>query len=168
MAENNLPPGASPDDTVRPDTGGWISGPCDDADAGTPQLDAALPAARELLASTVEAVNPGTSRSDLFGYVTEYRKHLADLVAACSGAWISPPVRFDEIPADEVRAGDQLLLDDGVVAEVEVVAAGDFWLGTRLHGPGLAIDWQERRGTASGTLFRTAGDFLCRVRAGAR
>src|SRR5262245_12360966 len=43
----------------------------------------ALAAARELLASTVEAVNPGTSRPELFAYVMGYRARLADLVAAC-------------------------------------------------------------------------------------
>jgi hypothetical protein len=47
-------------------------------------LEAALVAARELLASTVEAVHPGTSARRLFTYVTQYRARLADLVAACS------------------------------------------------------------------------------------
>jgi hypothetical protein len=46
-------------------------------------LQAALATARELLASTVDAVNPGTTRRELFGYVTQYRARLADLVAAC-------------------------------------------------------------------------------------
>jgi hypothetical protein len=77
MAENNLPLEQSPGDTVRADVGGWISGPMDDTAHSAHELAAALSAARELLAGTVEAVNPGTSRSDLFGYVTEYRKHLA-------------------------------------------------------------------------------------------
>src|SRR5262245_19670958 len=48
-------------------------------------LEPALAAARDLL-STVEAVNPGTSRRELFAYVTQYRARLADLVAACPAA----------------------------------------------------------------------------------
>lgn len=46
-------------------------------------LEAALATARELLASTVEAVNPGTPRRELFAYLTQYRARLASLVAAC-------------------------------------------------------------------------------------
>jgi hypothetical protein len=33
--------------------------------------------------STVEAVNPGTPRRELFAFLTQYRARLADLVAAC-------------------------------------------------------------------------------------
>ena len=46
-------------------------------------LEPALAAASKLLAGTVEAVNPGTSRRELLAYVTQYRQRLADLVAAC-------------------------------------------------------------------------------------
>jgi hypothetical protein len=42
---------------------------------------AAIIAARKLLADTVEAVHPRTPARELFGYVTEYRACLADLVA---------------------------------------------------------------------------------------
>jgi hypothetical protein len=114
MANDNLPPESSPDDAVRADTGGWISGPCDAPDDGTAQLDAALAAPRELLASTVEAVNPGTSRRDLLGYVTQYRRHLADLVAACPGDWISgQPASVEDACAAEVTEDDRLVLDGG-------------------------------------------------------
>lgn len=52
--------------------------------SGTPtELASALAAARELLARTVEAVNPSTPRRDLFAHVTQYRARLAGLVAAC-------------------------------------------------------------------------------------
>jgi hypothetical protein len=46
-------------------------------------LQLELAAARELLAGTVEAVNPGTPRRELFAYVMHYRARLAGLVAAC-------------------------------------------------------------------------------------
>jgi hypothetical protein len=51
--------------------------------ANAKSLDDALAEARDLLASTVEAVNPGTSQRDLFDYVTRYRVRLATLVKAC-------------------------------------------------------------------------------------
>ncbi len=46
------------------------------------RLEAALTAARELLAGTVDAVHPGTPARPLFAYVTQYRARLAELVAA--------------------------------------------------------------------------------------
>jgi hypothetical protein len=71
-------------------------------------------------------------------------------------------------PAVEVRVGDQLVLDDGTVAEVDDIVAGDFWLKTGSHGPGVAIGWQEVAGSARGTLFRAADATLQRVKGGAR
>ena len=44
----------------------------------------ALADAREFLAVTVEAINPGTPAKDLLGYAAESRAHLAALVEACS------------------------------------------------------------------------------------
>jgi hypothetical protein len=168
MAENNLPLDRSPDDTARVDVGGWISGPCDAADAGPDQLGAALAAARELLASTVEAVNPGTSRRDLLTYVTQYRKHLADLAAACSGGWISgQSASVEDACAAEVTEDDRLVLDGGRVAVVTSVRHGLFWLPDG-HGQGVKIDWAEPGGTKSGTLIRPPGNMLRRVTGGAR
>ena len=46
------------------------------------RLEVAVTAARELLVSTVEAVNPGTPARQLFAHVTQYRARLAELVAA--------------------------------------------------------------------------------------
>lgn len=54
-----------------------------DGSSAPTELASALAAARELLAKTVEAVNPGTPRRDLFAQVTQYRARLAGLVAAC-------------------------------------------------------------------------------------
>lgn len=61
----------------------------DDANPGAGALTSerqqtALAAARELLTSTVEAINPGTSARELLACLTRYRAGLADLVAACT------------------------------------------------------------------------------------
>ena len=63
------------------------TGAHDDANLGpraatSERQQMALAAARELLASTVEAINPGTSARDLLACLTGYRARLADLVAA--------------------------------------------------------------------------------------
>jgi hypothetical protein len=85
------------------------------------------------------------------------------------GGWISGScIAYDSIPAAEVRAGDLLLLDDGLIAEVDDVVAGDFWVATATHAPALAIGWNEVDGTARGQLFRTTDQTLHRVRDGAR
>lgn len=44
----------------------------------------ALAEARQYLAATADKVYPGLSARSLLRYVTEYRAHLATLVAACS------------------------------------------------------------------------------------
>lgn len=46
-------------------------------------LAAALVAARELLISTVDAINPGTPARDLLACLARYRAHLATVVAVC-------------------------------------------------------------------------------------
>jgi hypothetical protein len=92
---------------------------------------------------------------------------LPDVVLDDTGGWISGPcLSFDHIPASDIRAGDELILDGGLVAEVDDVMTGDFWLNTGNHGPAVAIGWQESGGTASGTMFRLADDTLHRVRGG--
>ncbi len=59
----------------------------DDANLGarpvtSERQQTALAAARELLTSTVEAINPGTPARELLACLTRYRARLADLVAA--------------------------------------------------------------------------------------
>jgi hypothetical protein len=46
--------------------------------------EATLAAARQFLTETVEAVTPDMSDTELLASLTQYRAHLADLVAACS------------------------------------------------------------------------------------
>lgn len=67
--------------TADPDT--ELGHTAADGSSTPTELASALAAARELLARTVEAVNPGTPRCDLFAHVTQYRARLAGLVAAC-------------------------------------------------------------------------------------
>jgi hypothetical protein len=105
MASSHFPPDSSPDDTVRPDTGSWISG---------------------------------------------------------------PSISFDEVPVADIRGGDKLLLDDGVIAEVGLVMSGDFWMHAGDYSNGMAIGWQEHGGSATGKLFLAPEDTLQRVRDGAR
>jgi hypothetical protein len=85
-----------------------------------------------------------------------------------AGGWISAScISFDEVPADEVGPADRLLLDDGMLATVIRVTQGVFWLpDSREHG--VAIDWEQQDGTATGTLVRAADTIVQRVRDGVR
>jgi hypothetical protein len=48
----------------------------------TRRPEAAVDAARQLLAETAVAITPDTAQADLLACLTQYRKHLAALVAA--------------------------------------------------------------------------------------
>ena len=50
----------------------------------TRRPDAAVDAARQLLAETAEAITPATAAADLLSYLTRYREYLAALVTATS------------------------------------------------------------------------------------
>jgi hypothetical protein len=52
--------------------------------SATRTREAALAAARQLLAGTAEAVTPGMAPEDLLTCLTQYRAHLAAVVAATS------------------------------------------------------------------------------------
>ena len=59
--------------------------------------DSTLSAARQFLADTVEAINPGTPARELLAYATQSRAHLAAVVAANSGTEVvaaSSGIRF--------------------------------------------------------------------------
>ncbi len=89
-----------------------------------------------------------------------------EIVLADDGGWISgPSVSFEDVFAVEVTAGSKLLLDDGTVADVTHVRHGLFWLPEGL-GQGVAIDWDQSGGNASGRLIRPPGDMLHKVVAG--
>jgi hypothetical protein len=93
---------------------------------------------------------------------------LPDVVLADVGGWISGPcISFDEVPADDVGPADRLLLDDGMLVTVVSVTQGVFWLpDSREHG--VAVDWEQQDGTATGRLIRSAEPILQRVRDGVR
>jgi hypothetical protein len=82
------------------------------------------------------------------------------------GGWISGPCldvpeHTEPVAAGDVQPGDTVLID-GMRAEVTDVRAGDYWLNTGRHGPGVAIGWRSE--SSSGVMFRRAGDTLRRVR----
>ncbi|MGI9009459.1 MAG: hypothetical protein ACR2FU_25275 [Streptosporangiaceae bacterium] len=79
------------------------------------------------------------------------------------GGWISgPSVTVETVPAADVRAGDVLVLPDGCLAEVTDTRTGTYWLASG-YGPGAALGWRSRAGTASGVLFRRTDDIVHRV-----
>src|SRR5258707_12029207 len=53
------------------------------ADPGIVTLEAALVPAEQLLISTADIINPGTSAAELLRCLTRYRKCLAALTTAC-------------------------------------------------------------------------------------
>ena len=74
--------GASPAGMTSPGGGAAL---VPDTSAGVPdQRDAALAAARQLLAETVEAVNPATPARDLLACLTRYGARLSAIIAARS------------------------------------------------------------------------------------
>jgi hypothetical protein len=91
------------------------------------------------------------------------------------GGWISGPSASPDnaqrakgdvaepVRAEHVMAGDILLLDDGIHAEVDDVRHGLYWFPDgQAHG--VAIGWQA--GRSSGLLFRKASDVLARQAGG--
>lgn len=84
-----------------------------------------------------------------------------------AGGWISGPcVTIEDAEAGSVRPGEVLLLDDGTIAVITRVTHGVYFLpGGHQHG--VAADWAERGGTATGTLIRGTTDVLQRVTGGA-
>jgi len=79
------------------------------------------------------------------------------------GGWISgPSITAEPVAANQLRAGDVLLLDDGSRAEVTDVRHGYFWMNTGQHGPGVAIGWRALA-TASGVLLRHGSDVFRRI-----
>ncbi len=88
-------------------------------------------------------------------------QQLPEVVRVGAGGWISgPSASIEPVPAEAIEAGDFLLLDDGIQAEVTDVRYGFYWFpGGREQG--VSIGW--RAGTSSGMLFRKASDILHRV-----
>jgi hypothetical protein len=86
-----------------------------------------------------------------------------EIIQSDAGGWISGPmISFDDVFAAEVTAGDRLLLDDGTIAVVTRVTHGQFWLPDG-YGLGVALDWDQDGGNASGRLIRPPGDMLRRM-----
>jgi hypothetical protein len=56
--------------------------PITHAGVGQEAFENALAAARQLLAGTVDTINPGTPAAELLACLERYRRHLAALVAA--------------------------------------------------------------------------------------
>ncbi len=76
------------------------------------------------------------------------------------GGWISgPSLSTEPVSTADVRVGDRLLHDAAVVTVTDI-RDGFFWLETG-HEPGIALGW--RSGSASGLIFRKAGDLIERV-----
>ena len=86
-----------------------------------------------------------------------------EIVRQDLGGWISgPSADAEPIAAEDIRAGDRLLLDDGKPAEVTDVRHSIYQFPPPDgQSPGVAIGWKS--GTSSGLLFRKASDLLHRV-----
>ena len=63
-----------------------------------------------------------------------------------------------------VRPGDRMVLADGMIADVSVVRPGTYWFSAAESGPGVAVHWHERGGTASGVIHRPLADTIFIVR----
>jgi hypothetical protein len=86
---------------------------------------------------------------------------MSELVFRDVGGWISgPSLSTETAKAEDVEAGDVLLLDDYTCAEVTDNSQCFYWFPDG-HGPGVAIGW--RSGNSSGLLFRKASDTLHRL-----
>jgi hypothetical protein len=76
------------------------------------------------------------------------------------GSWIgSPSMAFEVCSAGEIRPRDIIVIDDTILATVEKVSFGLYWLRTG-RKDGVAIDWRQNDGNASGILFRSGRDTL--------
>src|SRR5258708_26302071 len=83
------------------------------------------------------------------------------------GAWISGPgIVTEPVAVRDLHADDALVLDDGTVAEVDVIWFGDVRLPGRGQGPGARIWWKQRGGTASGVMVRRESDTVTRLAEG--
>jgi hypothetical protein len=81
------------------------------------------------------------------------------IVAADQGGWISgPSADISYQNAADVWTGDILVID-GIYAEVTGVARADMWLDDEF-ADGVMITWRQRGGTASGVLRRRPGAML--------
>lgn len=77
------------------------------------------------------------------------------------GGRISEPSHgTEQVAAEDVEAGDVLLLRDGTQTEVTDVRLGFYYLSDG-RGQGLAIGWKS--GNASGVTFRRATETLRRL-----
>jgi hypothetical protein len=87
-----------------------------------------------------------------------------EVVRTDPGGWIPcPSISAEPVPAEQVRAGDKLLLNDGIRAEVTDVRHGCYWFADG-RGQGVAIGWRSG-GRTSGLLFRRTSDLLTRLAA---
>ena len=79
-----------------------------------------------------------------------------EVVLADRGGWISgPSADVEPVDAAMIRPGaDRIIFEDGMIADMSVVRPGTFWFNTGESGPGVAITWHERGGTASGVIHR--------------
>jgi hypothetical protein len=81
-----------------------------------------------------------------------------------AGGWISgPSISTKAVKAVRIRPGDVVLMNDGTISEVTLVQAVTVRLPGNQYGPGRALWWAERGGTASGVMVRADGDLLDRV-----
>ena len=95
---------------------------------------------------------------------SEHRSASGEVVRRDAGGWISgPAVTVEAVPAGQVTAGDRLILDDGTIADVDVIQPASVRLPGGQHAPGRALWWLQRGGTASGVLVRADSDTLHRV-----
>jgi hypothetical protein len=86
-----------------------------------------------------------------------------EVVLPDAGGWLSgPSITAETVTAEAITAGDRLVLDDGTIGEVDDIRHGWYWLDDG-HGPGIALGWRSLNGKASGVLFRSADDELCRI-----
>jgi hypothetical protein len=70
------------------------------------------------------------------------------------------PITTEPVAADRIVVGDIVLID-GIRAEITDIRHGDYWLLSGDHGRGVALGWYGA--SASGVMFRAGSDLLDRI-----
>ncbi len=73
------------------------------------------------------------------------------------------PTAHQPAAAEQIRAGDVLVLDDGTIGEVTVITPCTVRLPAGGYGDGVALWWAQRGGSQSGVMVRRNSDVLQRA-----
>ncbi len=87
-----------------------------------------------------------------------------EIIRYDADGWISgPSVRTELAAAKELQPGQVVLHDDGTLAAIVASVPCTVRFPGGGDGPGVALWWQQRGGTASGVMVRTDADTLALV-----